>query len=90
MTLFTLGHVVMTRGVSASDASDEVLDFITRHAKGDWGDMSPSDKRMNDKGLKPASQDRLMSSYVSKGGTKVWVITEWDRSVTTVLLPDEY
>jgi hypothetical protein len=56
----------------------------------DWGlgVVGPEDWAANDRAL--ADGDRLLSSYLTDGGTKVWIITEWDRSVTTVLLPEEY
>ena len=61
--------------------------ILARHAAGDWGTMSPEDKKANDAALRFG--DRLMSSYTLKG-EKVWVITEWDRSKTTILLPEDY
>ena len=90
---FPLGRTVMTRGVSGLIDKGKfpesfVQGCIDRHVDGDWGDMPPEDKELNDAGIN--GEDRLMSSYTSVSGVKVWVITEWDRSVTTVLLPDEY
>lgn len=80
-----LGQVVMTRGVA--DLDIPVLDLLLRHAAGDWGDVCPEDWQLNDQAVEHG--DRVLSSYIV-GGTKLWIITEWDRSVTTILLPGEY
>jgi len=63
--------------------------FLFRHLAGDWGDIDDSDWRQNDAAL-TSGEDRLFSSYQVAPDLKVWVITEWDRSVTTLLLPSEY
>ena len=88
-TLFSLGQTVMTPGVQALVAGnwDLVRGVLARHQAGDWGDLDPEDKTTNDRAVKDG--DRILSSYLI-GGEKVWVITEWDRSVTTLLLPEEY
>ena len=65
-----------------------VADLLTRHLLGDWGDLSDEDRRQNDLALETGL--RVLSCYVPCANVKVWVITEWDRSLTTVLLPDEY
>ena len=85
---FALGRTVITRG--ALDALDEadVHAGITRHASGDWGDVCPDDKQANDDALKVGA--RLLSAYHTGSGQKFWIITEADRSATTVLLPEEY
>jgi hypothetical protein len=89
--LFPLGQTVMTRAVQEMAASGQVnpSEYLDRHAKGDWGDIDASDKRANNEGLKPETQDRLVSSYLLNAaqpdGPRILVITEWDRSVTTVL-----
>ncbi len=62
--------------------------YIFRHAAGDWGDLSAPDIKANAEALKEGT--RLLSAYHLKDGTKLYVITEWDRSVTTALLPEEY
>ena len=90
-TLFPLGQIVATPGALAAlaKAGQTPLDFLTRHVCGDWGELDPHDQKENELGLKRGF--RLLSSYrTSSGDTKVWVITEADRSVTTVLLPEEY
>lgn len=58
-----------------------------RHVRGDWGDLDEQDKQANDKALQDGS--RILSAY-GKGETKLWIITEADRSATTILRPDEY
>jgi len=62
--------------------------FLSRHAAGDWGDVSDADREENEFSL--AHGFRLLSSYKLRNGTKLWIITEADRSSTTLLLPDEY
>jgi hypothetical protein len=87
---FPLGRVVITPGAAdAIDASgDSVSTFVDRHASGDWGGVSENDRAQNDAAA--ASGGRVQSSYATTHGVKLWVITEHDRSVTTVLLPEEY
>ena len=63
--------------------------YLRRHLSADWGDLDDSDRRQNDAALK-SGKDRLFSSYEVSPNLKVWVITEWDHSVTTLLLPSEY
>ena len=83
-----LGHLVITRGALAVLDATDVDTAIDRHAAGDWGDVCAEDKLTNDEAARKG--DRLLSSYRDRGDVVFWVITEWDRSVTTVLLPDEY
>ncbi len=85
---FSLGQVVMTRGVAQSIPPAEVLHALSRHVSGDWGEVCEEDKRENEYSLKKGF--RLLSVYRSISGTKFWVITEADRSSTCALLPDEY
>lgn len=61
--------------------------FLTRHAHGDWGDVPPEDAAANDAAL--THDGRLISAYVV-GDARIWIITEADRSATTILLPTEY
>jgi len=89
---FPLGRIVWTRGVNDRVAVDTpfakfVMDSLKRHANCDWGELSAEDKRENDFSLD--KQLRLLSSY-QHGGIKIWIITEADRSVTTILFPSEY
>jgi hypothetical protein len=83
----------MTRGVAFHcqenlEASFQMLECLQRHARGDWGDVCDEDKQANDRALKNGDE-RILSAY-SITGKKIWIITEWDRSVTTVLFPEEY
>ena len=92
MRKFELGQTVVTRGVAEvleQDAkfSEFVMVSIRRHATGDWGEMCEEDREANDEALQHGG--RLFSSY-TKGDWKIWIITEWDRSYTTVLFPSEY
>ena len=93
---FSLGRIVVTRGVNDRVAVDTpfakfVVESLKRHANCDWGDLSAEDKRENDLALQEGG--RLFSAYYiqpGKGGSKVWIISEADRSVTTILFPEEY
>jgi len=69
-------------------SGESPLVFLERHLAGDWGDPSPEDIRENELSLQHGW--RLLSAYTLSTGVRVWVITEADRSVTTILLPDEY
>jgi hypothetical protein len=62
--------------------------LLSRHLCGDWGDLSAEDRVQNDLALKTGL--RVLSCYVLPGNGTVWIITEWDRSMTTVLLPGDY
>ncbi|WP_238897558.1 hypothetical protein [Achromobacter xylosoxidans] len=88
---FEPGHLVMTDGVAelVQQGRFNPSAYLRRHLGGDWGDLSDNDRRQNDAALK-SGEDRLFSAYEIGPSLKVWVITEWDRSVTTVLLPSEY
>ncbi len=89
MGLLPLGKVVATPGAlkAITEAREDPLDYLARHATGDWGDLCAFDRRQNVVALRTG--ERVFSSYGTPTGT-VWVITEADRSVTTILLPDEY
>src|SRR5215469_8487357 len=88
--LFPLGQIVASPGaLEALKASQQSpAEFLARHAKGDWGELSADDVAENEFSLKNGF--RLLSSYAIANGQKLWVITEEDRSLTTLLLPDEY
>ena len=85
------GHLGMTTG------GDELVQqgrfnpgrYLARHLSADWGDIDDSDWQSNDTALR-TGEDRLFSSYQVAPDLKLWIITEWDRSVTTLLLPSEY
>jgi len=78
----------MTATAEAKLSDEDVTNALYRHSKGDWGEVCEEDEAANDSALK--NDQRLLSVYKSASGTKFWVITEWDRSVTTVLLPEDY
>ena len=85
---FPLGQLVATPNALASLHPEDVTVAVRRHAAGDWGDLDEHDRLENERSL--AEGFRLFSVYRDRHGTKFYVITEWDRSVTTVLLPDDY
>ncbi len=64
------------------------IDLLIRHIRGDWGDISESDRQQNELSLSAGL--RLLSSYALPHGERIWIITEWDRTSTTILLPDDY
>ena len=88
--LFPLGHIVATPGALAAldlaGVAPEAL--LDRHVHGDWGDLSEGDRKLNGEAL--SAGERLLSTYVLPGATRVWIITEADRSATTLLLPSDY
>ena len=85
---FPLGQVVVTRTALATLPTQDRATGLDRHRRGDWGDVGKEDARANERALKQG--ERLLSVYHTAEGTKFWIITEWDRSVTTVLLPEDY
>lgn len=85
---FPLGRTVITSNALSTLPDEDVLSALGRHARGDWGELDPEDVAENERSLKEGG--RLLSVYHSQGGTKFYVITEHDRSVTTVLLPEDY
>ena len=89
--LFSPGQVFMTTGVDELVRQGRLnpTPYLRRHLHGDWGDLSGDDRRLNDAAL-ASGEDRLFSSYQVMPDLKLWIITEWDRSVTTLLLPSEY
>ena len=88
--LFDLGQLVATPGALAAleKTGQTPMDFLSRHVRGDWGDLPEEDKAENQLSLEKGF--RLLSSYRTNANDKIWVITEADRSHTTLLLPDEY
>jgi hypothetical protein len=87
---FPLGKVVGTPGAleALALAGNSAAEFLARHTRGDWGEVDAHDRKANDWSLD--HEARILSAYTLSTGVKVWVITEADRSVTTVLLPEEY
>ena len=84
---FNVGELVITQG-ACELPQDEVWYSLVRHMNGDWGDLDDFDRGENDVALDYGR--RLMSRYSTRSGTVFWIITEYDRSVTTILLPMEY
>lgn len=87
---FKLGRIFFTPAAVdvMNRAQVSIIDLLIRHVRGDWGDLSDADRRQNE--LSVDAGLRLLSSYVLPNGRIVWVITEWDRSATTFLLPGDY
>ena len=83
-----LGNVNATPGALEALDRYTVINALARHARGDWGMLGQDDKDANDRAV--AAGERILSAYLDPSGAKFWIITEWDRSYTTVLLPDEY
>lgn len=86
--LFPLGEIVITRNAAEKLLSIDVADALFRHAQGDWGDVCEEDRLSNEHAL--VEESRLFSAYHATAGQKFWIITEHDRSVTTILLPEDY
>ncbi len=89
-TLFDLGQTVMTIGAkdALEESNQQPFEFIKLHQSGDWGSVGKEDKQENEFSLKNGF--RLLSAYRTAKGEKLWIITEADRSITTILLPSEY
>lgn len=85
---FSLGQLVATPNAVNSISPDEILIALGRHVTGDWGELCEEDRSANERAL--LCGGRLFSSYVSVQNIKFWIITECDRSATTVLLPEDY
>ena len=85
-----MGRIVATPGAldAQKEARESFLGFLARHAVGDWGDVCEEDWQENEFSLN--RHLRLLSVYHLHNGTKIWIITEADRSATTILLPEEY
>jgi hypothetical protein len=87
-TKFPLGQTVITPNALERLTQADVLGALKRHAEGDWGDVCDEDRQENDLSLREGF--RLLSVYHSGSGEKFWIITEADRSATTVLMPEDY
>jgi hypothetical protein len=87
---FALGHVVATPGAlnALATAGQSPQEFLDRHASGDWGELSEEDRKENEFSITEGL--RILSAYRLRDGTKIWIITEADRSSTCILLPEEY
>jgi len=88
--LFSLGRTVATPGAlkALEHAGETPLPYLARHAAGDWGELDEDDKAENESAVDDGL--RILSAYRLADHTRIWVITEADRSVTTILLPEEY
>jgi hypothetical protein len=88
--LFPLGQVVATPGAldALEQAAESEIDYLARHAAGDWGELDEDDRAANDAALTAGT--RLLSAYSLTTRQRLWIITEHDRSITTILLPSEY
>jgi hypothetical protein len=87
---FELGQIAATPGALAAlkKAGQQPGEFLTRHVNREWGDIPDEDRRENEYSLEHGF--RLLSAYKTNAGDRLWIITEADRSVTTLLLPEEY
>lgn len=87
---FPLGQMLATPGAleALEESGQSAADFLGRHVNGDWGDVDAEDAKENE--LSVAQGFRILSAYRTTKDVKLWVITEADRSATTILLPDEY
>jgi hypothetical protein len=83
-----LGQTVITNNAAERLEAHDVYAALRRHAQGDWGELDPEDVAENERSLKGGF--RLLSAYTDRNGVKFWIITEADRSATTVLLPEDY
>ncbi len=89
---FELGRVYATPAAMSAieEAGQTPGEFLQRHLSGDWGELDAHDSRLNDAAV-TSGEDRIFSAYKLRDGiSRIWVVTEWDRSATTVLLPEEY
>ncbi|MFN8472278.1 MAG: hypothetical protein U0822_08820 [Anaerolineae bacterium] len=88
--LFELGQIVATPGAlgALEEAGQHPAEFLGRHISGDWGELDDEDKAENELSVKRGF--RILSAYHLKTGTKIYIITEADRSATTILLPEDY
>ncbi|MCU0960416.1 MAG: hypothetical protein MUF48_09950 [Pirellulaceae bacterium] len=92
---FSLGRVLATPGAleTIQESGQSPLDFLSRHARGDWGCISPDDRCLNDRAV--SAGGRIFSAYETRTGARLWVITEAEddaghRACTTILLPQDY
>lgn len=83
-----LGRTVITPNALERLSDEDVSDALRRHSRGDWGDITPADRDENALAMREGF--RLFSVYHDRNGAEFWVITEADRTVTTVLMPDDY
>ena len=87
---FGLGRLLITPSAheAIEESNDLPLDFLNQHTRGDWGEVCQEDAEENALALREGF--RLLSAYRTSLGVRLWIITEADRSATTILLPEEY
>ena len=85
---FPLGQIVITRNAADTLPPEDVAAALRRHVRGDWGELDDHDRQQNQSALQDGS--RLLSAYRASNGVNFWIISEADRTVTTVLLPEDY
>ena len=85
---FALGQILITPRAKVRLEPKDVITALGRHKSGDFGDVCEEDKALNEEAVETG--DRILSAYIDRNGIKFWIITEWDRSATTILLPSEY
>ena len=85
---FQLGQIVATPGAMSTFTPEAMADYLKRHASGDWGKLDAMDKEQNEHALEHGW--RILSNFENESGDRLYIITEADRSVTTLLLPEEY
>jgi len=88
IAVIRLGRIVTTPNALMSLTQNDILVGLQRHQAGDWGSLTEDDRAANDLAL--TQRKRIVSAYSAANGTRFWVITEADRSATTVLLPEDY
>ena len=86
------GRILATRGVAnemekSPEFAHEVAVALNRYQRKDWGELCQEDKELNDRAIE--NNDRILAAY-KVGNETIWIITEWDRSATTILFPNEY
>ena len=88
--LFATGHIVATAGAveACARAGVNLMDYVRRHVTGDWGDLQEADIRANESAMQVG--DRILGTYGLGNGERLLIVTEGDRSATTVLTPEEY
>jgi hypothetical protein len=92
MRKFDLGSIVYTKGIGElikQVGIEEIRKCVARHSQCDWGNLDEEDKQLNDSAV--VDGGRILSAYeIGENKVKIWIITEADRSYTTILLPEEY
>ena len=90
MNTFSLGEIVATPAAlqALADAGQTISFFLAKHVQNDWGEVCAEDKQLNDEAV--INGDRILSAYRTLKNERIWIITEADRSLTTILLPHQY